>query len=590
MCGIFGRISKKLFEVDELIQSLKALEYRGYDSWGIGYLSKKKFNIIKNLGSISSYTEKINSKTKIGIAHTRWATHGKVSYENTHPHRSYNDQVVLVHNGIVENFLELKEMLKNQGYEFYGDTDSEVLANLIEYHITQENDIKEGIFKALQRVKGSYAIVGYANDLVFAAANSSPLLIGLSDDGVYLSSDAKSFVKNVEKISAFNDREVAFINSSLEVEFYDIYGGNITKTFEEVDDVNKYGYFEPLNGYDYYTIKEIEEQRNKLVEVGRYNYDIIREVANEINSAYGVFFIASGSSYNACLAASYYFSKYARMHVNVVDASEFEYYKHFLTPKTLVVAVSQSGETADVIEAVKVAKSKGSKVLGITNVYGSTLQRLSDFSLLMHSGTEISVVATKTYTSQLMILIMIIFSLINLSQHIYDRLGILEKAVKEILNEEFELKMKDIASLLRDEEHLYLIGRGINYATALEGALKIKEISYIHAEAFAGGALKHGSIALISPGTWVIAIVPEDETYDEMISNVMEVKSRGGKVIGITTKHNDVFDVEVIVPKIEEFQPIINVIPLQLIAYYLAILRNLNPDKPRNLAKSVTVK
>ncbi len=596
MCGILGIMSKNQISIKEVIERLKILEYRGYDSWGIAFKNPKKgMCVIKKIGSISQNKIENSLLTNIAIAHTRWATHGGVKENNAHPHISMNKEVYLVHNGIVENFKQLKDYLKSKGYEFYGDTDSEIIANLIEYEIKASNgnkDFMHVLANALKKIKGSYALAMIIQGYLVGAAKNLPLLIGINKKGkIYISSDVKSFINDVNQVYAFNDGDLVIIENHKKLLFYNIYQNKIfSPRFEEVEDVSKYGKWEPLNGYPHYTIKEIEEQKDKLYEMISYISRDVKKVVEEIKKARGIFLIGSGSSYNACLCASYLFSSIAKTHVNVVDASELSYYTHFFTPKTLVIGVSQSGETADVIESIKVAKRKGCKIIGITNVYGSTLHRLSDITILMHVGSEISVIATKTYTAQLLILIYIISILAGKEEIISRSLSDLRKSISYLLNEDFKEKIRHVAKELKKEEHLYIIGRGANYASALEGALKIKEISYIHAEAFSGGALKHGSIALISNGTYVIAIAPEDETYDEIMSNVMEVKARGGKVIGITTKHNEIFDIEILIPKHPVFQVILNIIPLQLLAYYLAVLRNLNPDKPRNLAKSVTVK
>ncbi len=590
MCGIIGVAKfKGEIEVKEVIDMLKRLEYRGYDSWGVGFLNNNKLIVEKRVGKIGNVAYKQHTRAKAAIAHTRWATHGTVDEKNAHPHISFDGSLALVHNGIIENYTSIRDWLIEKGYKFYTDTDSEVSANLLHYLLNNYEDVTAlRLFN--KKVKGSFAIVALFRGKVYALVRGSPLLVGVNKEAIYFASDAKAFVDKVERVGYFNDEEggIVDLNANTLI-FLDLNKGIRTKKSLEPIKRELYDTYEPLNGYPHYTIKEIEEQPLKINEVFAYNEGMLEKLAEDVNNAYGVFFVASGSSYNAALASSYLFSKHAHKHVNVVDAAEFEYYKHFITSKTLVVAISQSGETADVIEAVKTAKKKGAKIVSMVNVYGSTLMRLSDYSILMHVGSEISVVATKSYIAQLLLLITLIFKTMALEFN-----GEVKKVanlMKEMVeNKDFKESIRNLAKELKNKDHLYIIGRGVNYATALEGALKIKEISYIHAEAFAGGALKHGSIALIDNNTDVIVIASEDETFDEIISNALEVKARGARVIGISSKHHEVFDVYIAVPKVNILQPLINIVPLQLLAYYLALERGADPDKPRNLAKSVTVK
>lgn len=590
MCGIIGVVKfKGEIEGKEVIEMLKRLEYRGYDSWGIGILNNGSIFVEKKVGKISNAIYEQQAKGKAAIAHTRWATHGKVNEKNAHPHLSFDNSLALVHNGIIENYDEIRELLKRQGYKFFTETDSEVAANFLHYLLKHHED-KEALTIFDKEVKGSFAIVALHKDKVYVLVRGSPLLTGFNDVTIYFASDAKAFIDKAKEITYFNDDEAAIVDLSTgNIIFIDMKKGK--KISKNPETINKelYDTYEPLNGYPHYTIKEIEEQPMKINEVLAYNEKALELLANDINDAYGIFFVASGSSYNAALASSYLFSKHAHKHVNVVDAAEFEYYKHFITSKTLVVAISQSGETADVIEAVKTAKNKGAKIVSIVNVYGSTLMRLSDYAILLHVGSEISVVATKSYVAQLLLLIILIFKTMALDFN--GEVKRVAELMKEMINDDgFKKGIRKLAEELKNKEHLYLIGRGVNYATALEGALKIKEISYVHADAFAGGALKHGSIALIDNNSDVIVIASEDETFDEIISNALEVKARGARIIGISSKYHEVFDVHIAVPKANILQPLINIIPLQLLAYYLALERGADPDKPRNLAKSVTVK
>lgn len=593
MCGIVGYKGKReAYRI--LIDSLKMLEYRGYDSWGIAVSGNPSISVVKEVGRIGNAdslidVNKINKGT-MGIGHTRWATHGKVTEANSHPHISSDSKIVVVHNGIIENYQELKIKLKEKGYVFKSDTDSEVIPYFIEDFLKNEDGIsfEDAFRKTLFLLEGTYAIVAIDNDsgVMLCVRKDSPIVIGVGDDEYFIASDAPAFINHTKDVIFLENHEIAVFNGALKI-ICAFTGDNIFKTVQTLDlDIEQ----AKKGDFKHYMLKEISEQKETINKAIHQDDKVIQNIADAINESYGTFFIASGSSYNAALSASYTFSRIAKKHINVVDASEFPNYEHFLTPQTLMITVSQSGETADVLDAVKVAKKKGVKILSIVNVMGSSLMRNSDHSLLMNAGPEICVLSTKSYTSQLSILTLLAYASVGKLDEGKALLKCVANHVGELTNPKVINDTLEVAVYLKDKEHLYVIGRGQSYPTALEAALKIKEVSYIHAEGFSGGTLKHGPIALIEEGTPCIVFAPNDETKKDMLSNAMEIKSRGGYIIGISDIDNEIFDYFIKVPDVGHASPICDIIPVQVLSYYLAILRGCNPDMPRNLAKSVTVK
>ena len=586
MCGITGVISDSNAPF-KAFTGLKKLEYRGYDSWGIAFKSCDGIEIHKAVGRISA-PEKgtLNHNSYASIAHTRWATHGKVTVENAHPHISNDKSIAIVHNGIMENYQEVKQHLKEKGFTFYSETDTEVLANLIQLKVAEKKSFMEGVRAALHEVEGSYAILALHNNSyeLVAAKNGSPLALGIGNNELFAASDVAAFLPYTKTAVYLNDNEMALLGNELKV--FDIKTGKeiqyrkkqILWTVEQAEKGN----------YNHFMAKEIAEQPLTIKKSIEQEKGKVEKVAGLIKKAKGVFFVGCGTSYHSCISSSYLFSNIAKMHVNVVLASEFRNYNEFLKPETLVIAVSQSGETADVIDAIKTAKSKGSKVVAIVNVMDSTIMRLSDEHLMMNAGPEICVLSTKSYTSQLSILSLLAYAVAG-------RLGEGRKLVEEAAkNAEETIKRnepiaKEIAKKFSKARDFFLIGRDLAFPTALEGALKIKEVSYIHAEGFAGGELKHGTIALIEEGVPCI-VLSTDETRPLIISNATEVKSRGGVIIGVDSKEDKIFDYFMKVDELGNANPITMILPIQLLAYHLALERNCDPDKPRNLAKSVTVK
>ncbi len=585
MCGIFGYFSKQECNIGEkIVEGLKKLEYRGYDSWGIAVKTPNSIKTLKEVGKVGQSANVGTSN--IAIGHTRWATCGKVTEENAHPHVDCSDKIAVVHNGIIENHHELKEELIKTGHKFSSNTDTEVIPHLIEEY-NKTLDFVESVKKAVSRLDGTYALLIISKDYkgIIAVRNDSPLVIGVAKDSYFVASDVLAFIEFTKNVIYLDDNEMAVIDGGLKIvnlEQDKVVEKPITTLNWDTEKAK-------IGEYKHYMLKEIDEQVETIGRAASQDKEKINSIAKKINDAYGVFFIACGSSYNAALCASYLFSFITKKHVNVILASEFSNYKDFLTDKTLVVAISQSGETADVLDAVKAAKKKGSKIISIVNVMGSTLTRLSDDFLLINSGPEICVLSTKTYTAQLSLLLLLAYTCADRYDGGKKEIETIRKIVKSSLSKKNMDKIKALAEKIKDKEHLYTIGRGINYPTALEAALKIKEVSYIHAEGFAGGELKHGTIALVEKGTPCIVFF-DYSTMKDTLNNAEEVKARGAYIIGIAPQNNDVFDFFIEIPETENSGCITNIIPVQLLAYNLAVLRGCDPDRPRNLAKSVTVK
>lgn len=588
MCGIIGYVGKGN-AVPLVCDGLKRLSYRGYDSCGIAVKSDGIISVIKDKGKIgevldSPEVRKLNGN--IAIAHTRWATHGTVTAENAHPHLSNDGTIAVVHNGIIENYQELRDMLMRNGFRFRSQTDTEVIPNLIEFYL-KRNDYATAVREALGMLEGSYAvlIMKKGADMLIAARKESPLVLGLGTEGYFAASDIPAFLDHTKKVIYLSDFDMAILGKDVKI-FNVKTGQEVQRKISTVEwsaEQAKKGLFE------HFMLKEISEQAETLSNAIEQDAGSIKLVAEAIKAAKGIYFVACGSSYHACLAASYTFSKMARKHVNLCLASEFPNFEHFLVQDSLVIAVSQSGETADVLAAVKAAKGKGAKVISIVNVMGSTLARESDTAILMHAGPEICVLSTKTYTSQLAILTLIAYALVGRYDEGKGKLKELIRYIYYLTAESTRKEIKILSEKLKGKEHIYTIGRGLQYPTAMEAALKIKEVSYIHAEGFAGGELKHGSIALIEEGTPCIVFASSD-TEKEMIGNAMELKARGAYIIGVGPNANEVYDTFIKVREAEEANSICQIIPIQILAYQLAVLRGCNPDMPRNLAKSVTVK
>lgn len=587
MCGIFAYVGNRNTAAKEVLRGLKLLEYRGYDSWGIAVQQGDKLDIEKHIGKIGT-AKTILPPSTIGIGHTRWATHGGVTEENAHPHLDCNHELALVHNGIIENHEEIKKDLLKKGHTFLSETDTEVAVHLIEENLKTrsfENAVKDSFLT----IKGfnAFVVANAKSNEIIAVKSGSPIVAGIGKDGLYISSDVSGIINHTREIIFLEDNQMVVLGDKLKL-FQLPVGKEIKPKIHTIDWI----FASSEKGkYKHFLLKEIHEQP-KVIENIVLNYaSEIKTFSNLIKKAYGTFFLGCGTASYAALAGVYFFSKIAKKHVNFSVGSEFKYLEDYITDKTLVVPISQSGETIDVVDPVSSAKKKGAKIAAVVNVLGSTLYRLADFNLLLNAGPEKAVVGTKSFTAMVSVLLYTAYTLAGKQKEGQLLLQKSAKDVQTILKDKSMTKIKNVAEIMKSKEHVYVIGRGISYATALEVTLKIKETSYVHAEGFAGGELKHGVIALIEKGTPCIVLAPNDETHDEIISNAQEIKARGGYIIGIGPKDNQVFDNFLQTADVGAATIISQVAIGQVLAYELALKRGLtDPDKPRNLAKSVTVK
>ena len=587
MCGIVGYAGNNM-DIKEFSNMLSRMEYRGYDSSGFAAVTGGHIFLHKDVGTIDKVLAGIdapNIQSDLIIGHTRWATHGKVSKENAHPHIDCNGVVAIVHNGIIENHKELRDELEKRGHIFKSETDSEVVAHLIEEGL-RSHDFVTAFSDAIKKIKGSYAILAInpKDKIIVAARKESPLVVGVSKDGNFISSDVVAFLDKTKNVIYLEEGDIVVAGK----DFVKIFNNGM-EVKREIDTVDWDAEQARKGVFKHFMLKEISEQAETIKRAIMQDDEAISGIADEIKNSKGAFFVGCGTAYHACLEGSYIFSKVAKTHVNVVYAHEFPNYSHFLNDESLVIAISQSGETADTLEAIRAAKEKGAKVISIVNVAGSTLVRESDKFLLQHAGPEIAVLSTKSYTSQLAILTLLAYALAGKLDEGKSKLRELIRYIYYLTSKNTQDHIKKLAEKLKDAKDIYIIGRGVQYPTALEAALKIKEVSYIHAEAFPGGELKHGNIALIEKGTPCIVFTSK-ENEDEILSNASELKARGAYIIGIGPKNNELFDFFIKVREAEEANSIVQIIPIQILAYQLAVLRGLDPDKPRNLAKSVTVK
>lgn len=603
MCGIVGHIGNNTSSKNAL-EGLRLLEYRGYDSAGLAFIDKNhKLNIIKKEGRVGALIEETNKTEVLGtvaISHTRWATHGKPSDVNAHPHVA--GDIALVHNGIIENFSELRDYVKQLGCTIVSETDTEVIAHLVSM---ETGTLYERVNKTLGMLKGSYALAVVSEkepDCIVVAKNHSPMVVGLHNRGAVVASDIQALLPFTNKVAIMLDGEIAIIKKDKIEFFFD--GKKITKEYKNIPWTLA---LSNLGKFDTYMIKEISEQPMVIFDTMLKNnwsngHNQINEIFsnNEIND---IVFVACGTSYHACMIGANLIERLATIRASVKLASEFKSNNYMVGPKTLVVAVSQSGETADTLTAIKDAKSRGAKILSIVNVMGSSIEREADYVLYTAAGPEISVASTKAFIAQLTVLYMLAATLRNLKtpfnvvkdnmiHYMVSEMGVLPNHIGKTL--ELESQIKELSSKISKKKSVLYIGRGLGFPIALEGALKLKEISYIHAEGISAGELKHGTIALIEKGTPVIVLATKGLEYDKIMSNIQEVRTRGAFVISIATEGDekimDVSDEVIYVPKVDDiFDPIVSVIPLQLIAYHTAKELGRDIDKPRNLAKSVTV-
>ncbi len=588
MCSIIGIIGRDVV-APALIESLKRMEYRGYDSVGIATLSTGKISIRKGTGKVNQVNSSLNLAEMdgfVGIGHTRWATHGGVTDYNAHPHSCCTDDIAVVHNGIIENYSILKQELAGKGHRFRSETDTEVIAHLLEDHYNSNKDVKKAMMETVKCLEGSYAFVAmFANGTLACARLDEPLVIGISDNAYYASSDVLGFLQYTDQAVFLDNRDIAIIrqnNVSIFNFSDDRVARSVTKVAWELADVNK-------GKFAHYTIKEIFEQRT-AVKAATYQEDYgIKAFCDALSSAGNIIITGSGTSYHTSLIISMVGSRFLKKRFGPVMASEFKYNMDSIDKETIVIAISQSGETADVLSATKLARAQGARILSIVNVPTSSLARTADVSLRINSGPEIGVAATKSFTGQVSLAYAILDSISG------GKIGF----DKEVVSEKITKMLSGASSIERlvnttmpRVNDIYLLGRSIHFPIALEGALKMKELAYVHAEGIAAGELKHGPLALMDKNAYVLVLNPDDVTYSDTLSSAHEVKARGAKIIGISNVPNEIYDSMIEIPKMENdlLYPLVEIIPLQLFSYYLALQNNADPDFPRNLAKSVTVR
>ena len=608
MCGIVGYIGNKN-ACDVILDGLNKLEYRGYDSSGIALNINGKIEVHKYKGRINNLIENLKPlgcNSQLGIGHTRWATHGAPSDKNAHPHANMSGSIALVHNGIIENYVQLREwLIKEHQVKFQSETDTEVIVHLIDHFY--EGDLLDAVFKAVEKMKGAYAIGAICvnePDKIVAVRKDSPLIVGLGEDENIIASDIPALLKYTRKVYLINNGEVVLLTK----EGVKIFNENREEVKRDIFHVTWDAEAAEKEGYEHFMLKEINEQpegvdvtlNRRLDESGGISLDGIQITKEDLEKINKVYIVACGTAYHAGLIGKFAIEKFAQIPVDVDIASEFRYREPFIDENTLFIAISQSGETLDTLAALREAKRRGARVLSIVNVVGSSVARESDDVFYTWAGPEIAVASTKAYTTQLM-------SMYLIALHMAVTKGVIEKEYYNLLISELKAlpgkvgrilentdTIKEIAKLNFEKQHAFFIGRGIDVAVALEGSLKLKEISYINSFAIAAGELKHGTIALIEDGTFLTAIATQDHLFEKMLSNIQEVKARGAFVLGVAKEGNKEIEQQadkvIYIPDcIDEVTPILSVVPLQLLAYYMSVLRGCDVDKPKNLAKSVTV-
>jgi glucosamine--fructose-6-phosphate aminotransferase (isomerizing) len=590
MCSIIGIIGQSVV-APTLVESLKRMEYRGYDSVGVATLSSgsDKISVRKGIGKVSQVNNNMNLSQMeglIGIGHTRWATHGGVTDYNAHPHPCCTNDIAVVHNGIIENYRSLRDELTRRGHRFRSETDTEVISHLLEENYNASKDIRSAMLSTVKMLEGSYAFVAmFSNGTLACARLDEPLVIGVSDGAYYASSDVLGFLQHTDQAIFLDNRDIAIIRKE-GIEILDFSGNPVsrdaTKIAWELAEANK-------GEFAHYTIKEIFEQRTSVKSATYQDEHKLAAFLEPIEKSRNVVVTGSGTSYHTSLLVSMLGTRLLKKRFEPVMASEFKYNTESIGPDTAVIAISQSGETADVLSAVKQARALGAKILSIVNVSTSSLARSADASLTINSGPEIGVAATKSFTGQLALAYTILDRL-SRGKLGFDRDDVAAKISGLLAGaESIERLVMSTMPRIRD---MYLLGRSLHFPIALEGALKMKELAYVHAEGIAAGELKHGPLALMDKNAVVFVINPEDGTYTDMLSSAHEVKVRGAKIIGISNVANDIYDAMIELPTMDNelLYPLIEVIPLQLFSYYLALQNNADPDFPRNLAKSVTVR
>ena len=612
MCGIVGYVgTKEAYPI--IIKGLQRLEYRGYDSAGVALFDEGEINLYKKQGKVSNLVEFTADKNKhghLGIGHTRWATHGEPNDVNSHPHLSNSGNLVMIHNGIIENYASIKAELEKRGYVFHSDTDTEVLLNLIEdIHENEKLSLGAALRKALNHVIGAYAIALIDKNepsKLYAARKSSPLVVGIGENEYFVASDASPIIEYTKNVMYLDDEEIAILEPGKDINLFTIQNKEKTPYIQELEiqleAIEK-------GGYDHFMLKEIYEQpksikdsmRGRLnVSKGIVNLGGIQDYEKALINANRIIVVACGTSWHAGLVGEYLFEDFARIPVEVEYASEFRYRNPVIYENDIVIAISQSGETADTLAAIELAKSKGATVFGVCNVVGSSISRATHAGSYTHAGPEIGVASTKAFTAQITVLTLMALSIghkkgtvpVSRYRSLLNEINSIPKLVERCLKTDDEIKK--IAARFQDASNFLYLGRGYSFPVALEGALKLKEISYIHAEGYPAAEMKHGPIALITDEMPVVVIATKGPSYEKVVSNIQEVKARKGVVIAITTEGDvdvkGMADYTIEIPEIEEaLVPFLSVVPLQLLSYHIAVMRGCNVDQPRNLAKSVTV-
>ena len=612
MCGIVGYIgTKEAYPI--IIKGLQRLEYRGYDSAGVALFDEGEINLYKKQGKVSNLVEFTADKNKhghVGIGHTRWATHGEPNDVNSHPHLSNSGNLVMIHNGIIENYASIKAELEKRGYVFHSDTDTEVLLNLIEdIHENEKLSLGAALRKALNHVIGAYAIALIDKNepsKLYAARKSSPLVVGIGENEYFVASDASPIIEYTKNVMYLDDEEIAILEPGKDINLFTIQNKEKTPYIQELEiqleAIEK-------GGYDHFMLKEIYEQpksikdsmRGRLnVSKGIVNLGGIQDYEKALINTNRIIIVACGTSWHAGLVGEYLFEDFARIPVEVEYASEFRYRNPVIYENDIVIAISQSGETADTLAAIELAKSKGATVFGVCNVVGSSISRATHAGSYTHAGPEIGVASTKAFTAQITVLTLMALSIghkkgtvpVSRYRSLLNEINSIPKLVERCLKTDDEIKK--IAARFQDASNFLYLGRGYSFPVALEGALKLKEISYIHAEGYPAAEMKHGPIALITDEMPVVVIATKGPSYEKVVSNIQEVKARKGVVIAITTEGDvdvkGMADYTIEIPEIEEaLVPFLSVVPLQLLSYHIAVMRGCNVDQPRNLAKSVTV-
>ncbi|MCC7549984.1 MAG: glutamine--fructose-6-phosphate transaminase (isomerizing) [Methanobacterium sp.] len=592
MCGIVGCILKNDKAAPVLLDCVQGLEYRGYDSVGLATYSASGIKIKKDKGKIKEVSEKLHLEElpgEIGIGHVRWATHGLPTKENAHPHTDCTGKIAVVHNGIIENYKELKDQLEDEGHQFTSQTDTEVIPHLVEKYMSQGVGLEEAMNQTISKLHGSYAFAVISTDephKIMGVRKESPLILGVGDGEYFLASDAPAILQHTRRIIYLADHET-FIMDADGVTVKDREGQVMDK---EIETIRWTPEMAQKGGYDHFMLKEIHEQpeavKNTLFEVSD-----IKKIVSKFPEFKRITFVACGTSYHASMVGKYLFEGLLGLPTDVILASEFEFAANALDPDSLVIFISQSGETADTLKALKIANKKA-ETLAIVNVLGSTATREADHVIFTRAGPEIGVAATKTYISQLTCIYLLVACMSG-DKELLKELQQVPDHMKKVFS--YEDKIKDMAAKYKDAQDFFFIGRGFSYPTALEGALKLKEITYIHGEGYAAGELKHGPLALIDDDVPVVTVVPPGKSHDRTLSNVEEVKARGARVIGLGSSEDQVLKYEAhdmveFSPEINELiSPLIYVVPLQLLSYHISVARGIDPDKPKNLAKCVTV-